>query len=200
MNTGSHIHNKLCETLKLYRKLKNFSQEGLSEASGISVRTIQRMETGESIGSAYTLQKLATALGIEVSQFNPQPNLEGSESSAAEERLNLLNLSALAVVLLPLSNLIFPYLILSRNNGDGWLRQNAKKIFSFQIIWSLITLLLIVVVPLLLLSFKPFRGGSVPLSVPVYYLSVVANVCYTLSFSIAINKHRQFLTRLPNIL
>ena len=53
------------EKLRKYRKVKGLSQEGLSEVSGISVRTIQRLEMGLSNGSPYTLKSLAKALDIE---------------------------------------------------------------------------------------------------------------------------------------
>ena len=54
------VSNKIDISIKLkhYRRLHNLSQEGLAESSGISIRTIQRIEKGESVGSAYTLNAL----------------------------------------------------------------------------------------------------------------------------------------------
>lgn len=200
MDTVININNSLSERLKYYRRLKNFSQESLSKAAGISVRTIQRIETGESIASAYTLEKLAITLCIDVSEFTNEPTLKSFDLLNARKQLKLLNLSTLFVLLIPLSNIILPLFILSKNKDNAALHQNGRKILNFQIFWTLVTMLFIVLVPLLLLLFKPFRGGSVPLSIPVYYICVMANIYFTLSFSVAINNQQQFLNRIPNIL
>jgi transcriptional regulator with XRE-family HTH domain len=200
MDTITSINNSLSERLKHHRKLKNFSQESLAEAAGISVRTIQRIETGDSIGSAYTIEKLAVTLGIDVSEFTNEPTLHSFDHLNAGKQLKLLNLSTLSVILIPLSNIILPLFILSKNKDNAALHQNGRKILNFQIVWTLITMLFIVFVPLLLLLFKPFRGAGVPLAIPVYYISVMANVYFTLSISVAINNQQPFLNRIPNIM
>jgi XRE family transcriptional regulator, regulator of sulfur utilization len=118
METFTDINNSLSKRLKHYRRAKNFSQESLADASGISIRTIQRIETGESIGSAYTLDKLANTLEIEISQLIPEQTTSNFDHSNAKKKLNVLNLSALSVILVPLSNIVFPLLILSKNKGN----------------------------------------------------------------------------------
>lgn len=57
--------------LKKLRELQNLTQEELSEKSGISVRTIQRVETGKD-PKGYTLRTLAKALEVEESQLQVQ--------------------------------------------------------------------------------------------------------------------------------
>ena len=54
--------------LKSFRELQNLTQEELSEKSGISVRTIQRIETGKD-PKGYTLRVLAKALEIEENEL-----------------------------------------------------------------------------------------------------------------------------------
>ncbi|MEO6230871.1 MAG: DUF4870 domain-containing protein [Ferruginibacter sp.] len=201
MATVTNIETSLSQRLKQSRRAKNFSQETLAEASGISLRTIQRIESGQSVGSAYTLDKLAIALDIDIAQLLPEQIVNPPEQPVNKEnKLNLLNLSALTVILIPLSNIVLPLAILLRHKGNTELNLQGRKIINFQILWTLITTLLIILVPLLLLLFKPFQGGSIPLSIPVYYLCVIINVCFTLKFSVAINNHQQFLNRIPNIL
>jgi transcriptional regulator with XRE-family HTH domain len=200
MDTVTSINKSLSERLKHYRRLKNFSQESLAEAAGISVRTIQRIETGDSIGSAYTIEKLAITLGIDVSELTNELTLHSFDDSNARKQLKLLNLSTLSVILIPLSNIILPLFILSKNKDKAGPLQNGRKIINFQIVWTVITMVLIILVPLLLLPFKSFRGSSVPLSIPVYYICVMVNVYFTLLFSVAINDGQPFLNRIPNIL
>ena len=64
MDKGKNVESEMSERLKNYRRINCLSQEGLAETSGISIRTIQRIEEGKSVGSAYTLTALAKALNI----------------------------------------------------------------------------------------------------------------------------------------
>lgn len=60
------------------RKSKGFSQELLAEQSGVSLRTIQRVEQGETVPRGHTVQALATALEVplEVLLTEPAPAAE----------------------------------------------------------------------------------------------------------------------------
>lgn len=59
------------QTIKTLRKSKAWSQAHLAEASGVSVRTIQRLES-EGKASCETLLAIAAALDIEVEQLTVQ--------------------------------------------------------------------------------------------------------------------------------
>ncbi|MDP3432647.1 MAG: helix-turn-helix domain-containing protein [Bacteroidota bacterium] len=84
--------------LLVLRQKLNLTQEELSEKSGISVRTIQRIEAGTS-PQGYTLKALANALGIDESDL--LDNIE-SNSSDNSKWLKIINLSSLAFMLIPL--------------------------------------------------------------------------------------------------
>ncbi|GAA4387049.1 helix-turn-helix domain-containing protein [Hymenobacter koreensis] len=51
------------------RKSRGYSQELLAEQSGVSLRTIQRVEQGETVPRGHTLQALAAALGVTLEDF-----------------------------------------------------------------------------------------------------------------------------------
>ncbi|SHJ48799.1 protein of unknown function [Hymenobacter daecheongensis DSM 21074] len=123
------------------RKSKGLSQELLAEQSGVSLRTIQRVEQGETMPRGYTLQALAAALGVELEAFRPapepvlQPAPEPAPIRRAESQLapaapvalvvrrvapalrpdpdfvQLLNLSALSFLALPFLNIVVPLLL-----------------------------------------------------------------------------------------
>ena len=57
------------QTIKKYRKIKNMSQEDLSNSSGINVSTIKKYETGNRLPKREQLEKIASALGINVNDF-----------------------------------------------------------------------------------------------------------------------------------
>lgn len=88
--------------VKGLRNRKGFSQEQLSEESKLSLRTIQRIEKGESVPRGDTLLKLTQVLGV-----TPDDLLEWDKT---EDRgyLALLNLSALSLVILPILGIIIP--------------------------------------------------------------------------------------------
>jgi transcriptional regulator with XRE-family HTH domain len=56
------------ETVRALRERKSWSQEHLAGASGLSVRTVQRVEV-EGVGSAETRLALAAALGVPVADL-----------------------------------------------------------------------------------------------------------------------------------
>ena len=58
------IKKRFGEQLKTLRKLKNYTQEALSEAIGINLRQLARIEAGESFISSDTLYKICETLDI----------------------------------------------------------------------------------------------------------------------------------------
>ena len=67
MDTQMKINGNMIRTL---REEKSWSQDHLADASGLSVRTIQRVES-DSIGSAETRLALAATLGVAASVLKP---------------------------------------------------------------------------------------------------------------------------------
>lgn len=189
------------ETLKALRRDKGYSQVGLAEASGISIRTIQRIEKGLSVGSAFTLNSLAKALGVETKELLSQ---ESSNQPLRDENtgwLKLMNLSTLGVVVIPLANIFIPAIIFWKNRNQEAVNRYGRRILSFQILWTFATVMLMMTVPIvLLLLFKPLQGGSIPLAVPVYFISVFLNVCVTIRFALAMNGRSNTMETIPNIL
>ena len=59
----------LAEKIVIDRKSKGLSQEELAERAKVSLRTIQRIEKGESEPRGFTLQAIAGALGKPVEEF-----------------------------------------------------------------------------------------------------------------------------------
>ncbi|WP_146035304.1 helix-turn-helix domain-containing protein, partial [Formosa algae] len=86
-------NQNLAIKIKDLRNRKGFSQEQLAEESKLSLRTVQRIEKGESIPRGDTLIKLTQALGV-----TPDDLLEWTD---IEDKgyLTLLNLSALTGLL-----------------------------------------------------------------------------------------------------
>ncbi|MFD0931795.1 DUF4870 domain-containing protein [Psychroflexus salinarum] len=133
-------NQNLANKIKDLRTRKGFSQEQLSEESRLSLRTIQRIEKGESIPRGDTLIKLTQALGV-----TPDDVLEWTE---AEDKgyLTLMNLSALSVFIQPFLGIIIPTVMwILKREKIKWVEGTGKKLISFQITWTL-TLFIVVII------------------------------------------------------
>lgn len=85
------------------RKQKGMTQEDLAEKTGLSVRTIQRIESGEVDPRSYTLNQIAEALGVDLAELikeqeGNEPQIPGPES---RKWLTWLHLSGLFTLILP---------------------------------------------------------------------------------------------------
>lgn len=68
--TNRNAHTRIKEL----RESKGLSQEELSENAGVSLRTIQRMENGESVPRGSTLRTIASSLDVSSDYFNIIPS------------------------------------------------------------------------------------------------------------------------------
>lgn len=185
--------------LRKHRRLRNLSQEELAELSSLSIRTIQRLEKGESVGSAYTLRTLAAALQISPDKLTGQtPQHTAPHDNNLNYRL-LLTWSALAGIVLPLANILLPAILLWRRRQDPQIKEWGQKIVSFQIIWTFITLGMMLGIPLLLAAFvvgMPFHL----LAIPVYFVCMGVNSFLLFRVAFHLPNQTPFLDKFPNLL
>lgn len=72
----------LVQKLRLKR---GWSQQQLAEASGLSVRTIQRIEAGHP-GHVESLKSLAAVFEVDFQTLNEEPSMNATASSASEQQ------------------------------------------------------------------------------------------------------------------
>ena len=70
-------------SVKELRTKKGWSQEHLAQASGLSLRTIQRIESGKRAGLE-TLNGLAAVFDIDLNLIRQEPNMTTSEKTAQQ--------------------------------------------------------------------------------------------------------------------
>ena len=123
----------LSEKLKNLRISKGFSQEQLCESSGISVRTIQRIESGKSLPNGDTLKKIATALE------EPVDNLVFHRMKVDKGILLILSLSSISYIIHPFLGIIVPAIIwYVKRDTVLYADKIGRKLISFQVTWQLI--------------------------------------------------------------
>jgi uncharacterized Tic20 family protein len=126
-------NSDLVKKVKDLRRQKGFSQELLAETSGLSLRTIQRIENGETEPRGDTLKRLAVAL-----QVSPDDLLDWR---VVEDKnvLTLLNLSQFGYLVFPLLGIIIPLAIwILKKDKVKYVNELGKAILNFQITWTII--------------------------------------------------------------
>ena len=138
------------------RRSKGWSQEALAEHAKLSLRTIQRVEQGETVPRGHTVQQLAQALGVPLeglrlpapvalpNQAVPvrNPAAAGSASTQSDLRadpylLELLNYSALSLLVFPLLNLLVPWLLWrARRHDTQHVAEVGRRVLRFQVLWQ----------------------------------------------------------------
>ncbi|MDY0987151.1 helix-turn-helix domain-containing protein [Flavobacterium sp. CFBP9031] len=172
--------------VKFLREEKNMTQNELAEKSGLSLRTIQRIEAGN-ILKGFTLKTIAEAL-----ETNPE-NLIIKKENIQIERAKLINLSVLSGLIIPFGSVVLP-LILTYKTQDSLNNEIGKQIVSLQIVLSLILSVLMIVSPFIqhLFTFK-FPLFIIPLIafLSIKFLIVILN-------GVSLNQKQELAIKLKN--
>lgn len=150
------------EKIKELRRKSGMSQEELAEKTGLSLRTIQRIENMESVPNGDTLKKLAAALGV-----------SPGEIFLREDRqyLKILNLSGLALIVHPFLGVIAPLILWMYKKDeikdvDGM----GKDVVNFQLTWFIFFFIVKGVFMLLSPSIQiSFARGMAPSNFALFY-------------------------------
>lgn len=129
--------------LQIREQLK-LTQEELAEKSGISVRTIQRIEAGQS-PKGYTLKALIKALEVEEIDLVTVAPME-MENSEVLKWNKIINFSALPLLLIPPLNVLFPLVLMYLKKQNNHLN---RQVISIQILATLVAIVLFIFVLIL---------------------------------------------------
>ena len=121
-------------------RIKNgYSQEKLAEVSGLTLRTIQRIENEETVPHGDTLKRIASVLGVPSELFVNTPKQKD------ENIITLLNLAQLGFLLFPPFGIVLPLIIwLKKKEEIDNVEKVGKVILNFQISWNILLIVLII--------------------------------------------------------
>jgi len=147
--------------IRALRNQKGISQETLAEKAQLSLRTIQRIETGETEPRGDTFNRLAAALEVDIEELIDEP------AERPRSFLALLNLSGLCFLIIPVLGILVPLIvwILQRDKLEQ-ADETGKKILNFQITWSILRFMIIGVI---------FKVSAVQLTSPAMLISSPAH-------------------------
>lgn len=146
------------------REKLRLTQDELARKSGISMRTIQRIESGQ-MPKGFTLKALAEALEVDESYFE-EKEIPENENQNMLQWNKIVNLAALPFICFPPLNILIPLLLIL------WKKQQNevnKQLLSIQIIWTLISIILIIFI--LILNDWLGVESNVKLLIPILWIS-----------------------------
>lgn len=165
--------------LKDNREKLNLTQEELSDKSGISVRTIQRIESGIE-PKGHTLKALVKALDIDKNELieNRDKELEMKYSL-----IKMINLSSLPFVFIPLANIAIPLIIMFAKKQFNTI---TKQIISTQILWTIFSLVVFFLIAIFVDGL--FLGNKLDLALVSMIPTILINIFIILRNAAEIDK------------
>lgn len=150
------------------------SQEFLAENSGLSLRTVQRIENGETKPTGDSIKRLSSALNVTPNELIDWQIIEDNQS------LLLLNLSQLGFIVFPILGILIPLIIwTSKKDKIKDIDSVGKSILNFQISWNLF--LFLIIISSLIASHFHFTNG-----ISIAGLFITFGSMYFLNFVIII--------------
>lgn len=171
--------------LKRIRELQNLTQQELSEKSRVSVRTIQRIESGTD-PKGQTLKMLAASLGVKEEEL-----VEKVEAPKQVDLtvIKIINFSSLPVTIFPPANILLPLLIMFLTKNFNPL---TRQIVSVQIFWSISAFIIF-----MLFNFmKNWFSWNNNLTLVVMILLVLSNVFIILRNAAEIDQKQRLRIKL----
>ena len=193
--------------LKKIREKQNLTQEELAEKSGLSVRTIQRIEAGTE-PKGYTLRTLASTLEVsekdllitdipteEIIIDSPilMDEIETQQAISTIENdeifnstlIKIINLSSLPLAWFPIANFLPPLLIMIFTKEKSPI---VKQIISLQIFLAIIS-------PIIFLIVAFFKLGSASVMITLVGLTLL-NIFIILRNTYEIDKNKKLRYKL----
>ncbi len=145
---------ELYQKIVTARKQKGITQEQLADLSKVTVRTIQRIESGESIPRAFTLKAIAGVLEMSFEDLtsdnhdgNGRNFFDSPQTSHDEDSkhfLTVLCLSCFSYLVIPFIHFLIPTYILKKSNEKNpAIIAFAKKVIRIQLYWKVALCLLL---------------------------------------------------------
>jgi transcriptional regulator with XRE-family HTH domain len=163
----------LARRVKDLRNRNGMSQEMLAEESGLSLRTIQRIENGETEPTGDTLKRLSNAFNV------PPDELIDWTIKEDQGYLKTLNLSALTFIFFPLLGILVPFIMwISKKDKLKNINTVAKDLINFELTWNII----LFTIPVILNSIIYVTTGELSMRIIAFTSSVSFLIMYILNF------------------
>ncbi len=168
-------NQSIAKNLLYQRKLKGYSQDKLSEATGVTVRTIQRIEKGEVNPHLETIKLLADGLNIQTDDLLVLENPK--EESLQMKWLLTMHGVPIIGLMIPFFNILVSiFLWIHKREDNAIYDRHGRKIINFQITVTLLYALSFVA----LLTIEGWGFLFFISVIPFSLIVMLANIVYVL--------------------
>ena len=172
--------NPVGTKIKEIRLKKGMSQEELATDSQVSLRTIQRIENNENEPRGKTMQLICETLDINIEELLDYGKHEDHQF------LMFFHFSVLAGVFIPIGNILLPLILwMTKKDKIQGLLKIGARLLNFQIVWTLLSYLL----PVIIVGSQFFNKELIPLSVRsvvyIYFIISLINYVFSIIFALA---------------
>ena len=179
--------------IKHLREQAGFTQAELASRTGLSLRTIQRLESTNKEPKGHTLQVLSDEFQLTTVEFqNKFKNIEESKNSD-KTAIRFINLSVLTFLGIPFGNIIFPLILWYKKRNSQFVDEMGRRIVNFQIIFSAILSIL--------LSISPFVDrwlfGNSQLVLIILFVAYAINVLVVCTTALKVQRDNFNFLNLP---
>ncbi|MEM5564998.1 helix-turn-helix domain-containing protein [Psychroserpens sp. AS72] len=179
--------------IKKIREKSGYTQFELAKKSGLSLRTIQRLESKNQEPKGYTLTVLSEVFGMEPSALQEKfKNVKQSKASEATS-IRLINLSVLSFLGIPFGNIILPFILWRKNRTSKFVDEMGRRIINFQIIFSAVLSIL--------LCISPFIGryifSNTSVIFIVLFLAYAVNIIIVCNTAIKLHRNNFNVLNIP---
>lgn len=183
----------MTNSIKNLRVELGYTQSNLAEKTGLSLRTIQRLESGHSCPKGHTLAVLAEVFEVDPSVLK-QKVVEVKQTEQTDKTsIKLINLAVLGFFVFPFGNLIFPFMVWRKKSTSEVVDEAGRRIINFQIHWSIGLCFLLCISPFI----DPEIFPSFPLILMVLFVALAINLFIIVSTANSINQDKVDFLNLP---
>lgn len=183
----------LVSVLKSLREKKGLTQNDLAAKTGLSLRTVQRLESTNKAPKGYTLTVLAQEFDMEPSSLQVKYLQVKRTENSEQDTLKILNFSILSFLVIPFGNLIFPFIIWRNNKKSELIDEVGRRIVNFQILFTLLLNLLLIITPFTLSKLFP----NTPVILLVALIAFLFNIVVVIKTAIKIKDQNFDFLDLP---
>lgn len=181
--------NILAERIRQRRVQKGYSQEHLAESASISLRTLQRIEGGQTEPRGHTLIALAGALDVAIEDLMDFTKTENNTM------LHVINLSALSYWVFPLGNILLPLIIwIIYKDKVKAANQFGKIQVLIQTGWTMLIFLSIIISLSTPFLYREMNINLNEMPIPLDYIVIALvyglNTVYIIFVSAMISRHK----------
>ena len=170
--------------LKSIREEKGYTQSDLATKTGLSLRTIQRLEGSNKVPKGYSLTVLAEEFEMDPSALQDRFKVVKQSRESEITTIKIINLSILSFLGIPFGNLIIPFIVWRFNRDSQFVDNIGRRIVNFQILFSLVICLVLIITPFTISKLFP----SVPLVLIFFLIAYLFNIVVVIRTAIRIQR------------